>query len=175
MSLNKNDLSLDDKLKVLGIEDKKLDPKYINFLYVNLDKINKINKINNTNNNIVETKKKIVVNRKDPKYIVLLKLLNRIFTNIKKTTLSDLTDFKNVDRDDIIKDENITVFSEMEKEIFKYFDKSECGWYRRKMVQYYILTFLRAACESIGLSFVYAHKNVTKNSIVKTHVLYSIN
>lgn len=172
--MNQNNcLSLGDKLNILGLEGQKVSVEYINFLCENLETTNKkygVYKNNIAGKNIKYSKK----DKTDPKYVILLKLINKILTNINRSNITDLTEFKNVDQDDIIRTENIMVYNEMEKEIFKYFDKVECGWYRRNRTKNYLLTFLRFACAFVGLTFIYDQKNKVTNSVIKTHILHSI-
>ena len=54
---------------------------------------------------IVEEPKK-TVGKDHVKYIVLLKLLNAILINIGRDVIGDITEFVDVDREDIIKEEN---------------------------------------------------------------------
>lgn len=107
---------------------------------------------------------------------VMLKLLNRIRES--GNDITELTDFKNINRDDIIKDETIKKFDEMEKELFEYFDRTKCGWYRRKRIKVYILTFLRYCCKDLGYQFKSSQKEIIEKINNKnfrhTDVYYSI-
>lgn len=195
-NINKNitDINDTEKIRLLKLElDQTNNQQFINKLFDIYVKLNKNNSINNTlidqstdniqlidskkNSRKIRNNKKLtkIIDKNCPKYIVLLKLINSILTNLEMNNIKELTEFQNVDRNNIIKEENINTFKNMEEEIFKYFDKSESGWYRRNKVSYYILTFLRYACENIGLTFSYIYKNKIKNTIIKTHILYSIN
>ena len=55
------------------------------------------------------------------KYKVALKFINKILVNLEKEEIDELTDFKDIDREDIIKDVNKETLKEMEGEIFKHF------------------------------------------------------
>ncbi|ARF08062.1 hypothetical protein Catovirus_1_112 [Catovirus CTV1] len=183
-----NNVSLPDKVRLLKMElDKTDNEQYINeilMVHNKWEQLKKSNKVDNKIKDNVETlnkndkkilvKGKKTVDKNNPKYIILLKLINSILTNLKMNNVDDLTEFKNVDRDDIIKEENINTYNKMEKDLFKYFDKKKCQWYRRTQIKNYILSFIRAACEDIGLNFTYVTKNKTKNNIVKSYVYYSI-
>jgi hypothetical protein len=119
------------------------------------------------------TKKEI--DKTTEKYKFVLKIINKILQNIGKNQIEDLINFVNIDRNDIIKNENNQFLFEMEKEIFKVFDRSKCGWYRRKTTKNYILTFLRYSCEEIGFEFTSTQKEKTDDRGNKrTHFLYSI-
>ena len=179
-----NNITLEEKIRLLKIDLDNDNEEYINKLfdiYKNKDKINIIIELIDkpVNEKIIVVEKqsekpKKNINKKTGKYVILLKLLNKILTNLSKNNITDLTEFQNIDRDDIIKEENVNCYDELENEIFEYFDKAKCGWYRRNRTKNYLLTFLRVACENIGLKFSYIQKNRAKNSLVKTHIYYSI-
>lgn len=183
------DINKLDKLKELGLElNIKLPDIHIEKLYdffndllsnVNINYEPNILGENNNNqvNELIkndDNNKKNKVDESDPKYVVLLKFINRILANIGKPTITKLTEFINIDREDIIKKENFDIFDKMDYKIFKYFNKSKSGWYRRKHVKNYILTFIRYACNEIGYDFTYIHKNKQIKSLNKTHMFYSI-
>lgn len=176
-----------EKLKTLGLESYPLLPdKYIDILYESL-KNNPVKKIeckeiteNKTTSHkkkestVKQFKKHKRVDNSDPRYQILLKLVNCILVNLNKPSVTKLTEFVDTDRLDIIKPVNIGCFEKMESEIFKHFDKMKAGWYRRKKVEHYILTFLRYACNDIGYDFTFIKKNHQKKGDVKTHLLYFI-
>ena len=73
------------------------------------------------------------IEKDSDKYKVLLKLLNNILINIDKQEINDITDFKDIDREDIIKDVNLETLCEMEKELFnEHYNKKKCGYYKTK-------------------------------------------
>lgn len=163
-----------NKLKLLGLDkDIKLPDNYIDLLYNSLNNL----KDNNDKQIVKKTSSKII-KETDPKYKILLKFVNEINVNINKPVINKLTDFINIDREDIIKQENNVSFQKMENDIFEYFDKKVCGWYRRKTIKGYILTFLRSTCKDIGLEFKYNQKEIcdiiNNKSYRRTHLMYSI-
>jgi len=115
----------------------------------------------------------------DQRYTILLKFVNCILTNIGKQNVKRLEDFKNIDREDIIKDINKNLLeNNIGDELYKYFDKVSCGWYRRKSTDTYILSFLRCSCKIIGYSFEYYQKDigvpVNGRNLRQTHIFYNI-
>lgn len=118
------------------------------------------------------------MDKKSPKYKLALNLINKILTNGDKKEITDLTEFVNIDREIIISEKNKEYFVKIEKELYKQFDKAESGWYRRKQVKNYILTFMRYMCSDIGLTLTYEQKDITTNingsNYRKTHSFYSI-
>lgn len=178
-----------DKLKILGIEShSELPSEYIDLLYnsfknnpvININECQIIeNKTDKTKKIIVKGPKNNIANKKrvddsDPKYQILLKLINNILTNSNRSTITKLTEFVDIDREDIIKSVNCKYLEKMTDEIFKYYDKMKAGWYRRKTTNGYVLSFLRYACRETGYDLVYIKKNHQKKGDVKTHLLYTI-
>lgn len=177
-----------EKLKILGLESSLVLPdEYVDSLY-KLFKDNPIKNINNCqeviknkidhevivkqSKNYIDTQNR--VDSSNPRYQILLKFINCILTNLNKSSIIKLTEFIDIDRQDIIKPINNDSFEKMEDEIFKYFDKMKAGWYRRKTTKGYVLSFLRYACRDIGYDFSYIQKNRQKKGDIKSHLFYSI-
>lgn len=108
------------------------------------------------------------------KYKIAIKLVNKILSNIGKKKINSLTDFKDIKREDIITESNKKTLEEEADELFKYFDKSAFGWYRRKTTKNYILTFLRKMCNDLGLSLKYEEKHFRTETVWMNSVRYSI-
>ncbi len=112
------------------------------------------------------------------KYKVALKFINNILTNTEKEKINDLIEFKDIDRDHIINDDNKQNFNVMMPELFEYFDKVKCGWYRRNTTKNYILTFLRYMCDDLDLQFTFEQKEIYElingKNYRKTHTYYTI-
>lgn len=110
------------------------------------------------------------------KYTTLLKFINKILKKNNKEEIDDLTKFVNIDRDIIIKEGQVLV--DMKDDIFKHFDKKICGWFKRNTVRYYILSFLRYACNDINYKFTLNQKDMTEEigdkKYRRTHMLYTI-
>ena len=66
-----------------------------------------------------------ITDKNDPKYILALQFLNHILTNNNKSQIQDILDFKNITRQEILKQENLDKLNEMENELYKHFDKDE--------------------------------------------------
>ena len=115
-----------------------------------------------------------MTDKNSDQYKIVLKFINQVLVNIGKKEIDDLTKFVDISRNDIIKDCNKHLLENMEKEIFALFDKTKCGWYRRKTTQNYILTFLRYICTCLGLTFTYHELKKQENNIVVSTTLYSI-
>jgi ABC-type proline/glycine betaine transport system ATPase subunit len=100
---------------------------------------------------------------------IILKILNHVLKTCKKAEITNIYDFKDINREDIIKC-NHDIFATMEKEIVANFDKAKIGWYRYKTTNNYVLTWIKGACPQANAKFTYrrTHQN---NELV---TLYSV-
>ena len=163
--------STDDMLKALKITSiKDFTEKQIKLIYnEDIVKPNKKKITLHDNKN-----KNPPIDKNNEKYKIALKFINKILESIKKDKIEDLEQFKNIDREDIISDICKQQLTDMEKELFKYFDRKKSSWYKKKFVKNYIITFLKYMCKSIGYKFEHKKKTIQINSINKTHTLYLI-
>ena len=100
-----------------------------------------------------------IIDKSDPKYIIALKFINHILVNNNKPEIFDILDFKDVTRDEIIKQENLTKLDELEPELYKYFDKDKCGYYRK--TDNYVINFFRGMLKELGYKAVVIKKDKT--------------
>lgn len=123
-----------------------------------------------------DKKVKEKVNPDSDKYKVVLKFINRILVNLEKDEVDELTKFVNIDREDIIKEENKKVLIEMEKDLFKHFNKKNCGYYSKSENR--ILICIRGMMKEMGYKFKPLKKDVSEivngKSLKRTHYFYSI-
>lgn len=119
-----------------------------------------------------DTRNDKVIDKTTDKYKLLLKFINSILINIGKSQVDDLTEFKDIDREDIIKDVNKQTLNAMEKELFKTFDKKKCGYYRK--TDSIVLNCLRGMCKEVGLDLFNRKLSRTLKCKVSSHYLYTI-
>jgi hypothetical protein len=100
-----------------------------------------------------------IVDKSDPKYIIALRFINHILINNNKSEIFDILDFKDVTRDEIIKQENLDKLNELESELYKYFDKDKCGYYRK--TDNYVINFFRQMLKELGYKAVVVKKDKT--------------
>jgi len=115
--------------------------------------------------------------KNDKKYVVLLKVLNKILEANGKPPITDIREFRNVSRDDIIKVEGSHELFGLGKEAFGKqgcFDPRKCQWFIRKTTNNYILSFLRGACAEIGADFRYDNKRKLEDKQVSYLIYYTI-
>ena len=113
-----------------------------------------------------ETKQKSVrevkqVDKTTEKYKIALIFVNKILIGLGKNNIDDLTEFKDINRELIITPNITKIFTDFQPELFNYFDKVKCGWYKRNTTKNYILTFLRCMCDDLELNFEYKQKDIT--------------
>ena len=171
-------ISRNDKLKALNIESNiNLDDIYVNDLYdiyvakqklINDMALNSVPKLPKIKKNKIEIRK--VLDKSDPKYVLLLKLLNKILSNAKLQNITDIYDFKNIDRNIIINQSEANNLFDMEKEIFEHYDRTKCCWSQKSQRKYYIITFIKYACKIFGVNV----NAVEKKKSVDSNIIYSI-
>jgi len=127
----------------------------------------------------MDDKEKVQKNKVDKdsdKYKVTLKFVNKILTNLEKQIIDDLTDFRDIDRVDMLKDVNKQTLKDMEAEIFQHYNKNSCGYYRKS--ESMIVNCLRHMVKALGLQLVRKQKDVSHViegvNFRKTHIFYSI-
>ena len=101
-----------------------------------------------------------LIDKTSKKYKALLELVNKILKNIGNEPITDLLDFKNIDRVQIIKDKNRKSLLAMENNLFgkELFSKTKIR-FRDSDAQNWVLNVLRALCKDINLSFEYIKKD----------------
>ena len=100
-----------------------------------------------------------IVDKNDPKYVIALQFLNHILTNNNKPIIQDILNFKDITRDEIIKQENLNKLNEMETELYKHFSKMNCGYYRKTVN--YVINFFRGMLKELGYKAVTTKKDKT--------------
>ena len=163
--LNINDI-IDKKVNEF---DKEIIQKLIDFINEN----NKIKQKKLEEGEKKPEKFKNIIDKNSDKYKVVLDLVNKILINIGKKPIDDLTNFQKIDRLDIIKEINIKMLIDIEDNIFKYFDKKKCGYYRK--TESIVLNLLRSLCKELGLKLTKKKGNKIVNNYIQTHYFYSIN
>lgn len=60
---------------------------------------------------------------------LILKYVNGLLTNLGKGKINDLTEFKNIDRNDIISEANIKYLDTISEQLYKLFGRGTCRYY----------------------------------------------
>lgn len=125
--------------------------------------------------NVIEPTKVSIkkdVSKTTPQYKILLELVNGILKNLNKEKITDLTDFKNINRLDIIRKDNTILLDEMSDRIFKHYTKAAVPYHRKS--PNITLNCLRGMCKVIGLKFQKTQKAKSIKSKIITQFFYSI-
>lgn len=114
----------------------------------------------------------------DDKQKIVLKFLNKILVNIGKEEIEDLTDFKDIKREDLLKQKNIDLIETMEKEIFKCFKKGQIDYHRKKTLKTYLLTLIKRMVSHCGFEFRSHRKDINQTVdgelFRRTYTIYEI-
>ena len=100
-----------------------------------------------------------IIDKNDPKYVLALQFINHILTINNKPQIQDILEFKDVTRQEILKQENLDKLNEMENEMYKHFDKVKCGFYRKS--DNYTINFFRGMIKQLGYLPVVVKKDKT--------------
>ena len=100
-----------------------------------------------------------IVDKNDPKYVLAIQFLNHILINNNKPQIQDILEFKDITRDEIIKQENLNKLNEMETELYKHFSKMNCGYYRK--TDNYVINFFRGMLKEMGYKAIHIEKDKT--------------
>lgn len=108
----------------------------------------------------------------DAKKKILVKFFNRILANDNRGPIEELEQFDYIYVNDLVKEANVMVMEEMKNEIFEFFDKRSCGYYRRSITEDYIATLLKCMCKDVGMELTRESKFKSINKKPKKIVWY---
>ena len=144
------------------------------------DKIKDQNKDKNVkeeNKKNEEDNKLSKIDKTTKKYEVMLKFINKILKNIGKKEVDDIFKFVDIDRQDIIKEDNKKCIEEMKIELYENFDDVPV-LVIRKDTPSWIINVIKGMCKSMNVEFTrrpcdMSHK-IDGVLYRKKHILYSI-
>lgn len=97
------------------------------------------------------------LDKSDEKYKLALKFINNILVNAQKSEINDILEFKDINRQQIVTQQNLDMLTNMESEIYKLFDKVKCGFYRKS--DNYVINCLRGMIKQIGYKIIVLKKD----------------
>lgn len=100
-------------------------------------------------------------------------MLITCWKTLEKEPIAKLTDFVDIDRLDIVTEQNIEHLETMSEGLFKLFDKKECRYYPKKSKSW-VLNVLRGIVKSIGYNLDYKETRVYKGKYGRTSLAYQI-
>lgn len=125
---------------------------YIKGMSDNQQIIKSANKIES--NNIIELEQ--------IKYNLVLELVNKFLLNMNKPLITQLEQFKDIVRQDVITEANYKAVEEMESSILKHFDKAKSGYYQKKRsVDNYPVNFIRGLLRQINYKLEHKEEDKT--------------
>jgi len=132
---------------------------------------------NNEQNNVQNKDNNIIVDKTSEKYKIALKFVNKMLENMGRAQIEDLTEFKNVDRNDVLTESNTKILESIENEIWEYHEKVKCGAYHKSGNR--TLNVLRGLIRENGMKLCYAKREITEKTGVnkgfrRTHYIYHI-
>jgi hypothetical protein len=113
-----------------------------------------------------------IIDKTTDMYIVTLKFVNALLTNMNMNVIDDLLNFKQIKRVDFTQERNIATLYELADEIFKLFDKQKCGFYIKN--EYIVLNVLKNMCKQQGLKLASQVKVKHTNNLRSTITSYTI-
>ncbi len=107
------------------------------------------------------------------KYNILLKLLNKILVNIGKNQITDVLDFKNINKKDIELEVNNKILDEMKVDLTNYFGSFSIILKKIKK-ENYILVYLKHMCKVLNFKLKPSKVGKRNGKIVLASYYYSI-
>lgn len=136
-----------------------------NFLVINKKKITKYKNIFLSHKNSMEI---FAI-----KYYIILSFCNDILNDIGLRKINKLTDFKDIKRELIVREQNKKILNNYLPIIHEYFGNHLCT-NSEKSIKNYILTILKNTCAQIALNVTKRYKNKQVNGYISSMTLYSI-
>jgi hypothetical protein len=126
---------------------------------------------------VIKTAKvsKNIKDNKDEKMDIILKVMNNLLKALGSDEIDDILDFK-IRRDDLVSQTAIDSVESEYDGVFKnkVFNKKACGWYHRKRVQMYHISFLKSIVEQADYGLISDrcrtnHDDYTAYVVIKKH------
>ena len=158
-----NNISRQSKLKELGLDEnlskRSLNDKLLDQIYDQIKKNNKEKEKKKTGVHVKKPKTDQKVDKNDDKYILVLEFLNAILVKIGKEAIDDITKFKDIKRDDLLKPECTQVLSQYLDKIIKQFGKTKILYDKKDKINNYLLTVIKSVVANCGYQFKSNQKN----------------
>ena len=161
-------ISREDKLIALGVNKKipksQISESFLDELY-NINVIEKQKNIKIPKSSLyIKKPKNSKISKDDEKYKVTIEFLNNILEVLGKKEIKEITEFKDIKRDDLLNDSCKKILDKHLDNIVKQFGKTKIYYCNRKNITTYILTILRNIITLCGYSFI--SKKIIKNNII---------
>jgi len=97
-----------------------------------------------------------------------------ILINVGKKPIRKITEFKNIDRLDIVAFNNNDKFNDIVDNALKLYKCDDIWYAKKKVLNNYILTYLKRVCSDLSFNFYSTGKNIYNKGKVKRHSIYFI-
>ena len=157
-----------DKLKLLKLDEnlskEKIDDDVLDNIYSEFNKLQNNNNDNDNNNNNCQNKKinNKKIDKNSPKYKLTLDFINDLMVQMGKERIKNLTEFKDIKRDDLLTDECNEIMERYLERFISTFGKTTIIYRTKNKVGAYILTLLKSTVSHIGYNFIPKQKFTTK-------------
>lgn len=174
--------SREDKLQALDLDitltKRKLDDKILDTLYnkfiIEKQKEEQEKQKNKEQDNeklksgiYIKKPKNPKIDKNSEKYKVTLEFLNAILKILGNNEINDITDFKDIRRDDLLKPECKKILDDYLEKIIEQFGKKKLCYSMRYNIETYILTIIRNIVTLCGYNFISGKK--IKNVIIENN------
>ena len=175
-----------EKLKYLELDENttidSLNDELLNHIYSKVIKEKETEKVkeNKVPSNVrIKKPKGEKLDKSDKKYQLTLKFLNSLLKAVGKEEIDDITNFKEVKKDELLTDGCQKVLDKHINEICKIFGKSQIYYRDRNSVEHYIISLIKYMVSIIGYQFEFKIKSenstLENNTYkIKKILLYSI-
>ena len=155
-------ISREDKLKILGLDEKlsrkQLSDDVLEILY---EKKKKDESKPKSGIHIKKPKVVKIINKNDTKYKLVLEFLNAILVKLDKKPIEDITQFKKIKRDELLKPECNEILNQYLDRLAEVFGRTVICYRMKNNIETYLLTVLRNIVTNIG--YIFESSSITKN------------
>ena len=186
-SMDNNNVSREHKLQIIGlnyndtISDDNLNTIYNKFLEQLSINSNQLQhkKEKTPKKMIVKNAIKDKIDKNSDKYKIVMEFLNALLKTLNKQAINDITEFKYIKRDEIIKKECENVLPGYLDRIIDIFGKYAIRYSMRTKIQHYHLSVIKYLVSHCGYNFSsnYQYKSMENKdgvSGIELHIYYSI-
>ncbi len=168
-------ISRQDKIKAIGLKGKYTKIHLPNNILNNIYQM-EINIQKNQVKSYIYTKKpkNPKVNNNDIKYTTVLKFLNKLLEQLNMENIINITEFKNIKRNDILSNQCKIIINNNIDELCKAFGKVKLDYYNRNIRKAYMATLLRKLVTLCGYTLESRRKDKKIRNKIISWYEYSV-
>jgi hypothetical protein len=119
---------------------------------------------NNKENKYISKPKTDKVSNDDERYVLTLQILNAVLAKLNKPKINNITEFKNMDKEDLLKSECKNIICSHYQIILDLFKKYGVTEFFQLKGNIYVINFVRFLAINCGYNFVSMQKEVRKRT-----------